>query len=580
MLSTGSSIETQQRVARWLPVVIFLLIAAGTLGPGSYFLHIDTPTQHVAAWDLLNGCWGYTAATLFPFTLLLIPYALFGLNPLWEAAILAVLGAVMAWAMFRLVERASGSRRWALLGALWFITLPTVLYYTRMHIGYALVFFTLGLLLHSEERYLVAGLAFGLTLTSHFNTLVPLGLWAIWTFILDRNTRRFKNLLRLGVGFLAPLLLLETVRWLYLGVPFGWVRNVVTDALRLSEGTFDEQAHWPVWHLIHWISFANGPVNALVLIVSLLYPLVRNPHQRLMDATFAAGWSLLAFYSIRISLLGNTFLTPRMVATAYPLLALTSIVTLQRLWSLATDSLQGNPRHLLRAAGALVLVIGLPVSILKSALDAAAGSQTAFDALDAAVAQAAVDDLPVRYAGYFPAGLAFGQRHGVPVAINETDPDILAADGRSVRIVQSIPPDEVDSTLLEQTLNPDRYQRSIVPQAALWRPALLESYGMSPERLREWAPVSAGHRVDAYHPVAVIYWPDQPQGEFVGRDDPEGLVFYYPGSGCYMPLPIGEGEDAINYYVILGEKARTTWSLLRQGQVGEAARRLWDALLH
>ena len=218
-------------------MLIFLLIAAGTSGAGSYFLHIDTPTQHVAAWDLLHGCWGYTAATLFPFTLLLIPYAVFGLTPIWEAIILSLLGALMAWAMLRILKRVTGSMRWALLGALWFVTLPTILYYTRMHIGYALVFFTLGVLLHNEDRYGWAGVAFGLTLTSHFNTLIPLGLWVIWSFALDRETRRFKNLLWLGLGFLAPLVVLETARWLYLGVPLGWLRSLRAgrDELRLFE---------------------------------------------------------------------------------------------------------------------------------------------------------------------------------------------------------------------------------------------------------------------------------------------------------------------------------------------------------
>ena len=580
MDSPAFSARTRQRSIRWLPVVIFLLIAAGTLGAGSYFLHIDTPTQHVAAWDLLNGCWGYTAATLFPFTLLLIPYALFGLNPILEAVILSLLGALMAWVMLRLIERVTGSLRWALLGALWFLTLPTILYYTRMHVGYALVFFTLGLLLHSEEHYGWAGVAFGLTLTSHFNTLIPLGLWAIWSFALDRETRRFRNLLWLGLGFLAPILILETVRWLYLGVPFGWLRNVVNDALRLSGEDFSSQQSWPVWHIIHWVSFANGPINAFLLLIGLLYPLVRKPHTRLMDAIYAAGWSLLAFYSIRISLLGNTFLTPRMVATAYPLLAITSAFTIRRLWLRAEERLQARRRVLLKTAGALIVAIGLPLSITNQALDAAAGSQTAFDEIDGVVAQAASAGLPVRYFGYFPAGLAFGQRHGVPVAANESYPDILAADGQSVRIIQSVPPDEVGSTLAEQTLDPEQYEQNIIPQAALWRPAQLETYGMSPERLREWTPIPAGHQANAYHPVAVIYWPDQPHGEFIGRDDPESLVFFYRGSGCYMPLPIGEGDEAINYYVILGDKVRTTWMLLRQGRPGEAVRQLWNALLH
>ena len=53
--------------------LVFLLVAAGSLGPSSYFLHQDTVTQDVAAVDLIHGCWGYTAATLAPMVILSVP---------------------------------------------------------------------------------------------------------------------------------------------------------------------------------------------------------------------------------------------------------------------------------------------------------------------------------------------------------------------------------------------------------------------------------------------------------------------------------------------------------------------------
>lgn len=574
------SSQTRQRIVRLLLGIIFLFTAAGTLGAGSYFLHIDTPTQHVAAWDLLNGCWGYTAATLVPFTFLLIPYAMFGLNPLWETVILSLLGAIMVWALFRTLERVTGSRRWALLGGLWFISLPIILYYTRMHVGYALVFFTLGLMLHGEKRYWWAGIAFGLTLTAHFNTLVPLGLWAVWSFILDKDTRRFKNLLWLGLGFLASLLVLETARWLFLGSPFGWIRGVVSDALRLSDVlSSDDRGSWPVWHILHWMSYANGPVNASILIVSLLYPTVRQPRGHLLDVTFAAGWSLIAFYSVRISLLGNTFMTPRMVALAYPLLGIACVFTISRLWQRASARLAGWQQAVLSVSGALIVAVGLPLAYLNQALDAAAGSQTAFDEIDALVEQAAEAGLPIRYFGYDPAGLAFGQRHGVPVAINEADSDILSVDGRSVRIIQNLTSDRVGTTLVEETLlNPNQYRQIVFPQQAVWRPAQIETYYVSPERMREYAKLTAGHGDDADRTYAVIYWPEQPQGIFIGQDRPDDLIFYYRGYGCHYPLPIGEGDQATSYYVILGENLREFWLLLRSGQTADAFRYLRDTL--
>lgn len=552
-----------RRRAWLLPGVVFLLVAAGTLGAGSYFLHGDTPTQHVAAADLARGCWAYSAATLAPMVLLAGPFALTGPNPAWEMILLSLLGAAMAAAFARLLWRVTGSRRWALLGGLWFVGLPVVLYYTRIHIGYPLAFFTLGVMLHVERRPLWAGLALGLAVTSHINYGIPVALWLGWSFLLDKETRRFDTVWKMAVGGLAPLLALEGARFLYLGEPFGWIRAQAAEAMRLS-AIGDGREHWPAMHIPALIAFANGPVNLALLIAGLAYPFVRRPHARLMDAVALAGWSLIALYMIRISLLGNTFLTPRMVSGAYPLLAATAVFTIMRGVGRLMEKLRPRAALLTRIGGAVIVGLALPAALLDHALDAAAGSQTAFPVAAEAVARAADEGLPVRYFGTFGVGIALGQRYGAVVSANDTAVDSMAGDHASVLIFEDANDRTAEAWLADPRVDPADYDVTVVPHRTAYRPAAVEAYNMSPARLRDVAARLFAHNPDADQSELAIYWPRDPHGEPILRSAPEEYAYLYGGSGCNTPRPF---EGGWNYYNLLGAKLGEVGRALRAGDL-------------
>ncbi|MEJ2150724.1 MAG: hypothetical protein P8Z40_14775, partial [Chloroflexota bacterium] len=153
MTSTFNVQPSLRSIERWLrsewpwllPALVALLVVLGTLDSSSYFLHFDTATESHAALDLLNGCLGYSASKPLPMWVMVPVLVLGNGSPVWEMVPLAILSALALAALFRLVARLTGSTRWAMVAALWYVSLPTILYYTRIHIGYPLAFFTLGL---------------------------------------------------------------------------------------------------------------------------------------------------------------------------------------------------------------------------------------------------------------------------------------------------------------------------------------------------------------------------------------------------------------------------------------------------
>lgn len=574
-----SAAHLNSRVRKYLwivPAAFFLLITAGTLSSSSYFLHFDTATQHVAAVDLLRGCWGYTAATFTPMLLIAAGYAAVGINPLVEPVLLSLLGAAMAAAFYRTAERHTRSPRWSMLGALWFMTLPTVLYYTRMHIGYALAFFALGVWLHTERRYLWAGVMLGLALTSHFNYIVPIAAWLGWSFLTDRETRRLRSLGLLIGGLLLPLLVLETARFLFTGVAFGWARSVVEDALRLSDGAGGGDGDgWPVWHILHMMGFANGWGHVAILAAGLGYPFVREKKLSLMDAVFLTGWSLVGFYSLRVSLLHNTFLTPRMFSAAYPLLALTSIYTLGRLARRLDARLNVGVHRLSRAAGALIVVLALPAALLGQSLDALVGSRTAYaDAAD--IASHAVEaGLPVRYFGVYHVGLELGQRYGIDMGINENSVDVIAADTGAVLIFEGTDNPVLEAIRSDPRIDPSDYEIRTYDHRVAYRPAAVEEYGRSPEVLRALARQPYARQPGAEPSTLVVWWPRSPQGEVTLREEHNEYIYRYTG-GCVTPRVYGGHK--LNYYDLLLDKLNIVWQDIRQGHFRELFQRLWTWL--
>jgi hypothetical protein len=549
--------------ARWLiPAAIFLLIAIGTLTPSSYFLHFDTSNIDVAAADLARGgCWGDPAATLGPVLFTTIPFLIFGSHPLWQTVLLTLSGAVMAGALFRITQHIIGSQRWALIASLWLICLPAILYYTRMHLGFPLMFFVLGIMLYMDQRWWWCGLCFALSVISHFNFSVPSAAFLIFAALIAPAEKRIRAPLIIIASITLTVTLIETIDFLFTGIPFNWVRAVISDAGRLSGGIASPNG-WPITHLIRMIAFANGWLHALFLIANIAYPFVRKPRIPIMDAIYLTAWSVFAFYSIRVAI-GNTFLTPRMFSAVYPLFVILSTFTAFRV-------LQRTPRLYQRAAVAFASLL-LAFGLIRSASEAAYTSQTGFASIDHAYQQAAQAGLPVRHFGNFHVAYFFAKQYGVETSINESSAEIIGGDTRAVLIFENgidghsqwlIDTGEVDTA---------DYEIVVSPHVPLSQSFAIEEYGISPQRLDQLADLM--RQPSRPRGSIEVWWPKSPSGDFIARVDSPNYVFYYDGSGCVVSRQYGENLDK-NFYNILAEKAVEFWGKIFSGDFAGASKLL------
>jgi hypothetical protein len=558
-MASSFNVQTLIRsIERWLrrewtwllPALIALLVALGSTDSSSYFLHFDTATESHAALDLLNGCWGYAASKPLPMLVMVPVLALGHSDPVWEMIPLTILSALALAGLSRLVARLTGSARWGMVAALWYVSLPTILYYTRIHIGYPLAFFTLGLMAQGERRYGWSGVAFGLAITAHPNFVIPIACWLFWSGVIHlfgeageiRIWARLADLLRLGVGLLIPVLAIEGIEFLYDGQVLGWSRGYVREALRLSGGLHGEP--WPITHLLHIMGFSNGWLNLALLLVGLAYPLVRERRASLADAAFLSAWSVLGFYSLRVAW-GSTFLTPRMFAAVYPLLVIVAVVTAARLAARLPQSAVAA----LRPLAAIVLPIGLSLALIGHTLDAAVASRTGYEAIDRAFIQAAEAGVPVRYVGNWNAGRFFGMRRQVEVALNDTDPQIIAADRRAVLVFDGLDPAALGD---DSALEPTAYTVTTFPHMAAYRPRAVENYGVSPTLIRELARGAYGREDGAPTTQVEIWWPRNPAPPYDYSPIAADPNHYYSGSGCASPRPFGFGTK--NFYHLLLEK--------------------------
>src|SRR5262249_32694929 len=276
-----------------------------------------------------------------------------------------------------------------------------------------------------------SGIAFGLTVIAHFNFSVPVAAWLVWStlFVLDAKDRFRAAAILLG-GIALTFLVIESIDFLFTGHIFGWTRDVIGDALRLSDQQGRSQP-WPITHLLSMIAFANGWINAAVLISGIAYPLVRRPRVPLMDAIYLTGWSVFGFYSLRIAL-GNTFLTPRMFSVIYPLFVIGTLFTANRLLGWLARTHPNGP--LIRRWSIAIAAILVSAALIRSAVFAAEASHTAYPEIAQAMQQAAQQGLPVRYFGNFHAAYYYGALYGVEVSIDDNSIDTISGDTRAVLI--------------------------------------------------------------------------------------------------------------------------------------------------
>jgi hypothetical protein len=559
-----ATVEGRKLPYRLLPALLFVLVMLGTLGPSSYFLHFDNATLHQNAADLVIGqCWGPSGKPAITL-LLALTYWLGGINPLWDMVWLTILGMITMLVFYRITAKLAGTRRWAMLGTLWFLTLPSILYYTRIHMGYPLAFFLLGMLLQSEERYGWAGVAFGMAPTTHANFWVPLLAWLGWSFLLYRGEGRIGKFARLILGLLIPILILEFVRFLFLGKPMGWVQSVLGNVRRHS--SFVYQTTW--LHIPVMVIFSNGWLNAVLLLVGLAYPAVRRGQHSQLDAAYLTGWSVLGAYALWTGIFHKE-LVPRMITGVYPLLAMTSTFVAMQLTRLLRERLSLPIWQIVRRVGGAAFVALLGVTFVNNVLDAAVGSRTAYNVIDRAIEQATDTGLPVRYFGNYHAGYFFALKSQAETSINETSLDIITGDRRAVLIFEGGiwgPHETADALADDSRFNPADYAVEVYPHLRLYRPYIADDGRAATARLVEAGRVLPPVR-SPQAPVSTvsIWWPREPDGIFQARYEPSEYIYYYQG-GCATPPEFGQG----NYYHVLAEKAALLWAELRVGRVGHA----------
>lgn len=549
----------------WIfPAFLFLMIMLGTLGPGSYFLHFDTPTLSQNAADLvLGGCWG-TSGKPGVSLLLSILFLLGGVDPLWDMVMLTVLGMVMLTCFYSLARYFVKSRRWALLGTLWFASLPIILYYSRFHIGYPLAFFVLGMALQVKKQYGWAGLAFGMVPITHTNFLVPLTTWLGSSFILYQGKTRFRDFIRLGIALLVPILILEITRFLFMGEPFSWSRSLFNIVQKHGARTYHTSwAHIPVV-----VSTANGLPNALLLLTGIAYPLVRERKISLLDAVYLASWSVIAAYTLWVGI-WHKELAQRMIAGVYPMLAIGSLVTVMRTGRRIGKSLSNRNQKFYRLAGALIVAVILPMSFTNHLLDATVASRTAYPQVEQTMIRAAEAGLPVRYFGNFHVGYFFALVHQVETNINEPSLDVITGDTRSVLIFEDVggkTPNSIPAVLEDDPrINPSDYEIvTYAPHITAYPPANTEGRAGTARTLALARELSPPRSDNASRGMVTVWWPREPEGTFQARHEPLEFVFHYDG-GCITPRRFGDE----NYYHTLADKATILWEAIRIGNFEE-----------
>jgi hypothetical protein len=558
-----------ERLSKWanhdwiLPALLFLLVMLGTLGPGSYFLNFDTPTLSENAADLvLGGCWGPSGKPGVSL-LLSVLFLLGGVNPLWDMVMLTLLGAITLVCFHALATHFTGSRRWALLGTLWFVSLPAILYYTRIHMGYPLAFFLMGMTFQTRKRYGWAGLAFGLAPIMHTNFLVPLATWLGASFLLHEREERFRDFIRLGAVFLIPILALEMTRALFMGQLFFWSRNVFDIVQRHGSHTY--QTTWA--HIPVLLVGTNGWPNALLLFAGIAYPAIRRRPISLLDAVYLAAWSVFVAYTLWVGV-GHKELVQRMIVGIYPLMALLSLFTVMEIARRVDARLKAGARRLYRVAGGLVVAIILPASLIGHLLDANVGSRTAYPQIEETMIRAAEAGLPVRYFGNFHVGYFYALVHQVETSINETSLDLITGDTRAVMIFENTGRNV--NPLLEALADDPRVDladyevTTFSPHLPSYRAAGFEGRAGTAEMMARIWTIPSPRSDDATMGSVTVWWPRQPEGAFQARHEPLAFVFHYTG-GCITPRRFGEE----NYYHLLADKAVILWQELRAGHFRE-----------
>lgn len=521
-----------QRLAFAILAALPIMLTPVNGALGGYWLHFDSPTNTLIAYEATNGCWGTASAKPLAALLLAPVLGLLGPAPETELYVYALLGAVLLVSMAGLVHRLTGSFSWGLATALGMLALPGIQYTMHIHMVYPAAFLALGLWMAVDSRPFLAGIMLGAAITSHSNFLVPVGLFGVLTVVaapLDSESipvdegwnleeafrRRWRLAAAMLSGLLCVVVAIEVQRFWWDGSFGGWTQDIVRDILRQYNTPFPPN----VLLLFSYFRTTDGLLGMVALSSALAWPLVRSGHRPTWtDVLWLAGVGMFGYFTLRA--FHGQAIMGRMLTGLYLLLLPVFAVGMSRLANTIRSA------DIKRAFTVLLLVL-IVTTLGQTTLTTMMSARSAYPQVEKAFARAAEADLPVEYRGNFWAGLYFARVYGVEVQTNRP------LGGGSVNPQAVI--------ILDNADNPG------------YDPALydIQSFG---HRVR-WLPAETTHFVDAESlralgderrrlpvPTALeIWWPRNAKSDFVPLPSVTNVTSYYSGEGCTSSKPYGDG---------------------------------------
>lgn len=512
---------------------LLLVMALGLLAwiaftpRSAIFLGPDTATQDYMALAWSQGCWEYFSEKLVAVWLLGPLFALFGADPLWETALLALFSMLTLAGGYDLSRRLSGSRLGGLLTALALLAVPGQQAYAHTYFGYIYPGLLLGWIMVVERRWFWSGVGFGLAFVAHFNTLVPLafsGLALLLLLLLRREP--WQALLRLIGGGLLPLLLAEALMVFYIGrIPPQPVWLLGTFAVIFRFGGVASSPDW-AFMLRHLLDFA-GPFIAGLTLLGLAAPWL----YRRSGETLAITLSFLAtaaFFVVQAGT-GSGLVLSRSLMPSYPFWIMAGALTLCRgLERLAAWPALQRPAWLRMALPGL-FAAGLSLAAVDTGLWLRAATHTLTPQIGQWIEQAGEAGLPVKVTGPWAAALFYAQRAGV---------EALVADSRWLEADQSNQAVLIFHQPAPDTLDPRGYRitrLSLPPLTADDRYAALRTELQVVRHVELWWPLG--------EPAQTVRPASPPDMAFAAQ--------YYRGSGCLYPPPYGENRDMYFFQLAL-----------------------------
>ena len=400
--------------------LLFLLTAIATLGPSSYFLHNDTPVQDLAALLFLRkGIWAYSSNKALLMWIMAGVTELFGANPLNETILLAILGSVATMALYDIAWIALRNRRAALLAVIVWLSLGSVLFYLRIHIGYTLAFFNIGIALMLRRQYAISAGFLLAAIFAHTAIIVPVGIWLVAATLLGVGPVRFIEFVQMIGVMLGGYLAYEYVALRYTTVIWYTAKNFLAEVAHRSRSNSPEGEETTLALLWETLRSVNGLPAALLILISLLpFPAILRRISRQQLAIYVTGVVIVVFFTVRTVFLQYLYV-PRVTAGMLPFLAISAAGVI---WAV----MLGLHRHagMMARLGAALIAAALVIHFPLVMLAQVQCSHTAYPEVEAGFRQAAADHTPVIYVGNSWAGAYFREITGATVLINPPTPPV------------------------------------------------------------------------------------------------------------------------------------------------------------